>query len=593
MRLFEKILTIIFFTILGHGCSEPVPVPDARLAIADSLFIIEEDSAATALLEAVNPDSLSSTDYPLYCVLMLQAQDRNDRPMADTLVASAIAHYKHNDEDSYHAGLAWYYMGHVAFYANKPDCIPLYHEALQRFMDAGCDRYTYLSYCFLGKYAYINGVYDIADSVFCNGLVYARKVGKGVYIRTMLQHLAMTNVQAERIERGLAFCDTLRIVSNGSMRTKPFLYRVYAVAAMITKDYTSAKQYCDSIRYFQRVSSNRDTTWLNSIEADLAFYDNRYEKARERYAAMMLDDDIHCRRYGAEGLSRLYERKAVLDSSLKYSAVCLSIVDSIARKSSAVSVLFCRPSPEPPSYSIQYVWYILIPIVMLPILLWVVKRFRGGQILHAINSGEIHDEDTGKEPLDVSCSADVDDEDDIHIQCIEEQCRSTQESISEDSLDEYVPSDECGALNVSTCGVKDVDEEQADDNSIDEVLRLDMDDLSIRLSRISKLYFSKNTKLSENRVIAIFNAVIPNGDSILRSFFLSVGIHENVTKRQLAVLMLSICKMKYDGIANVFSTTKQSVSETLNKMAKQYALLRDVRELHKRVLRYLAGRTKG
>ena len=271
MRLFEKTLTIIFFTLLVHGCSEPVPVPDARLTVVDSLFIIEEDSTATALLEAVNPDSLSSTDYPLYCVLMLQAQDRNDRPMADTIVASAIAHYKHHDEDSYHAGLAWYYMGHVARKTDYVAAILDYETATDFFRKAGNSRYEYLSLNYIFHTCWLAGDINSQHTVLFEVLKAAEKTGNRRYLYVTLTAMGNSFLEKGEYDSAREYeMKALDVIGDGNPTSKAYAFERIAMSYIYQNDYQRASSFMDSLRTCRNVVKNMSCSVFRLLSAAIS-----------------------------------------------------------------------------------------------------------------------------------------------------------------------------------------------------------------------------------------------------------------------------------------------------------------------------------
>ena len=377
MRLFEKILNIIFFTLLVHGCSEPVPVPDARLTVVDSLFIIEEDSAATALLEAVNPDSLSSTDYPLYCVLMLQAQDRNDLPMADTLVASAIAHYKHHDEDSYHAGLAWYYAGRIAYKQRDSECLSFFMMSEQLFDHGVSDRYLYLSRNFAGRFAKYSHDYTAAEEYFKKALSIAQVINKKAYVSTMYQCLSNVSSQLGNTDVGRAYADSMRSICFGNYSSQYIFYELYAISAMVDSSYCEASIYCDSMRYASK-SLKRDSLWLNMIEADIALHEWRLREADERYKLMLLSSDVAMRRDAALSLSKVYMATRDVELAEYYQSLASQISDTMASRMSLVS-LHCKKQQfheeiDTPNSHLWIIGSILLSAVVIAILICILKR---------------------------------------------------------------------------------------------------------------------------------------------------------------------------------------------------------------------------
>ncbi len=143
-----KILYIGVFVSIISACNLKDRQLRPVLAEADSLLICNRDSEAYALLEPIKLNLFEVDDdtYALYCTLLLQAQDRCDVPLVDSLGVGAYLYYRDNKEDYYHAGLAHYYMGKVAF-VNRDYSSTLYIEkqAQALFDTILCDRYSFLA----------------------------------------------------------------------------------------------------------------------------------------------------------------------------------------------------------------------------------------------------------------------------------------------------------------------------------------------------------------------------------------------------------------------------------------------------------------
>jgi len=146
------IYTVIAFIVLTFFVQSCHYIHDVRLnktnAIADSLLIHNQDSSAYALLSGTHVDFFNVEDdtYALYATLMLQAQDRCDITLNDTLAAVAWSYYKKNMEDVYHAGLAHYYVGKIARLGNDYNtAIYVLKQAQELFDTIGCDRYSFLA----------------------------------------------------------------------------------------------------------------------------------------------------------------------------------------------------------------------------------------------------------------------------------------------------------------------------------------------------------------------------------------------------------------------------------------------------------------
>ena len=163
------------------------------LAEADTLLICDRDSEAYALLEPVCVGMFDVDDdtYALYCTLMLQAQDRCDVPLVDSLAVGAYIYYRENKEDCYHAGLAHYYMGKVT-YENRDFSSTLYIEkqAQALFDTIHCDRYSFLArereaMAHSERYSI-----DIAIAKNKEALLIAERIGNPNYISSTLIRLA-------------------------------------------------------------------------------------------------------------------------------------------------------------------------------------------------------------------------------------------------------------------------------------------------------------------------------------------------------------------------------------------------------------------
>lgn len=163
------------------------------LADADTLLICDRDSEAYALLEPIRVGMFDVDDdtYALYCTLLLQAQDRCDVPLVDSIAVGAYIYYRENKEDCYHAGLAHYYMGKVT-YENRDFSSTLYIEkqAQALFDTIHCDRYSFLArereaMAHSERYSI-----DIAIAKNKEALLIAERIGNPNYISSTLIRLA-------------------------------------------------------------------------------------------------------------------------------------------------------------------------------------------------------------------------------------------------------------------------------------------------------------------------------------------------------------------------------------------------------------------
>lgn len=217
------------------------------LADADTLLICDRDSEAYALLEPVRVGMFDVDDdtYALYCTLLLQAQDRCDVPLVDSIAISAWAYYKGNKADAYHAGLAHYYVGKIAR-LNKDFNTAIYvlKQAQEIFDAIGCDRYSFLAreneaLAHMTRYSM-----RLSVDLFHEALRIAERMGNDTYISSTLVWLAQSYVAIDMPDSAIVCLQDNRVMPS---------YRSYANLSFAyekKREWNLALAYNDTIRTF-------------------------------------------------------------------------------------------------------------------------------------------------------------------------------------------------------------------------------------------------------------------------------------------------------------------------------------------------------
>jgi len=217
------------------------------LAETDTLLICDRDSEAYALLEPVRVGMFDVDDdtYALYCTLMLQAQDRCDVPLVDSLAISAWAYYKGNKADAYHAGLAHYYVGKIAR-LNKDFNTAIYvlKQAQEIFDAIGCDRYSFLAreneaLAHMTRYSM-----RLSVDLFHEALRIAERMGNDTYISSTLVWLAQSYVAIDMPDSAIICLQDSRI--KPSFRSYAHLSYAYGEK----REWNLALAYNDTIKTY-------------------------------------------------------------------------------------------------------------------------------------------------------------------------------------------------------------------------------------------------------------------------------------------------------------------------------------------------------
>ena len=247
MKALPVIITSMLLACLAASCN----LRDMRLrpvlADADTLLICDRDSAAYALLEPVRVGMFDVDDdtYALYCTLMLQAQDRCDVPLVDSLAISAWAYYKGNKADAYHAGLAHYYVGKIAR-LNKDFNTAIYvlKQAQEIFDAIGCDRYSFLAreneaLAHMTRYSM-----RLSVDLFQEALRIAERMGNDTYISSTLVWLAQSYVAIDMPDSAIICLQDSRI--KPSFRSYAHLSYAYGEK----REWNLALAYNDTIKTY-------------------------------------------------------------------------------------------------------------------------------------------------------------------------------------------------------------------------------------------------------------------------------------------------------------------------------------------------------
>ncbi|MBP5419833.1 MAG: hypothetical protein J6Y72_08510 [Bacteroidales bacterium] len=254
MKSLPVIITSLLLACLAASCN----LRDMRLrpilAEADTLLICNRDSEAYALLEPIRVGMFDVDDdtYALYCTLLLQAQDRCDVPLVDTLAISAWAYYKGNMTDAYHAGLAHYYTGKIAR-LNKDFNTAIYvQKQAQELFDAiGCDRYSFLAreneaLAHMTRYSM-----RLSIDVFKDALRIAERMNNDTYISSTLVWLAQSYISIDMPDSAIVCLQDNRVMPS---------YRSYANLSFAyekKREWNLALAYNDTIKtYYEKEQLN-------------------------------------------------------------------------------------------------------------------------------------------------------------------------------------------------------------------------------------------------------------------------------------------------------------------------------------------------
>ena len=185
--------------------------------VADSLLQCGNDSAAYAMLADVDIDNVDiyGDAYALYCALLLQAQDRCDVELTDTVAISAYNYYSENTTDVYHAGLAYYYIGKVAAnYRNDNLAIQFLEKSTELFLKVSSDRYTFLS---LVAHAYIMlqcNHNHRALALLDKAMIYAKRMENPTYITSTYMRKACCYYNINNLDSVIALLETPSLIKD-------------------------------------------------------------------------------------------------------------------------------------------------------------------------------------------------------------------------------------------------------------------------------------------------------------------------------------------------------------------------------------------
>lgn len=247
MKKLQTIILLLLFACIVVSCN----LRDMRLrpvlAEIDTLLICNRDSEAYALFEPIRVGmfDVDNDTYALYCTLLLQAQDRCDVPLNDTLAVSAYNYYHDNRQDLYHAGLAHYYLGKVARLNNDHNTsIYILKQAQELFDSIGCNRYSFLAreneaMAHIARYSM-----RLALDVFRESLRFAEKIGNDTYVSSSLIWIAQCYISLNMPDSA--------IITLGDARISPsFSQRIGLSYAYAKKgDWTTALLYNDTCLTF-------------------------------------------------------------------------------------------------------------------------------------------------------------------------------------------------------------------------------------------------------------------------------------------------------------------------------------------------------
>lgn len=273
---------LVQIAILSLAISSCNYVRDSRLrpilADADTLLICDRDSEAYALLEPVRVGMFDVDDdtYALYCTLMLQAQDRCDVPLVDSLAISAWAYYKGNKADAYHAGLAHYYMGKVAAFSRNDNLsLQLLEEATELFKRTQSARYTFLSLD-VAAYVMMQRCNDAAAlTLLDEAMRYAMEANNATYISSTYLREACCYYSLNKI-------DTIYTIINQPSIIKNFdYYNLMSLYYDKKQDLDKALLYNDSLIIWDRMQQANDTASEYCNKAYLLYRIGRKDEAEK------------------------------------------------------------------------------------------------------------------------------------------------------------------------------------------------------------------------------------------------------------------------------------------------------------------------
>jgi tetratricopeptide (TPR) repeat protein len=203
IRYIIAMLTAIL-SLLPTGCKEGEL--DPSLVKADEMLREGRDLEAWLLLDNQKyaKGKVCEWDYALYCVLRLQAEERNGKLLTDGLAADALEYYKDKDDDGYHAGLAWYFQGWESLLANNYDDALMELREAKRLMDGEhCLRYQYLSRNYLSAiYSKYNADEDCVREL-SEALGYAKQLKNERYMSSTLLNLAKSLRRVGKVDSSL------------------------------------------------------------------------------------------------------------------------------------------------------------------------------------------------------------------------------------------------------------------------------------------------------------------------------------------------------------------------------------------------------
>ena len=248
------------------------------LAETDTLLICDRDSEAYALLEPIRVGMFDVDDdtYALYCTLLLQAQDRCDVPLVDSIAVSAYNYYHDNQQDLYHAGLAHYYMGKVAAFSRNDNLsLQLLEEATELFKRTQSARYTFLSLD-VAAYLMMQRCNDAAAlTLLDEAMRYAMEANNATYISSTYLRKACCYYSLNKI-------DTIYTIINQPSIIKNFdYYNLMSLYYDKKQDLDKALLYNDSLIIWDRMQQASDTASEYCNKAYLLYRIGRKDEAEK------------------------------------------------------------------------------------------------------------------------------------------------------------------------------------------------------------------------------------------------------------------------------------------------------------------------
>lgn len=269
-------------SLLPTGCKEGEL--DPSLVKADEMLREGRDLEAWLLLDNQKyaKGKVCEWDYALYCVLRLQAEERNGKLLTDGLAADALEYYKDKDDDGYHAGLAWYFQGWESLLANNYDDALMVLREAKRLMDGEhCLRYQYLSRNYLSAiYSKYNADEDCVREL-SEALGYAKQLKNERYMSSTLLNLAKSLRRVGKVDSSL-LCLRELIVLGTMKNMKDVVVDEIGLDYMYKGDRANMERIMDSLSVMRKRHSFVVPNVENIIRARIQIDEGDYREAIKR-----------------------------------------------------------------------------------------------------------------------------------------------------------------------------------------------------------------------------------------------------------------------------------------------------------------------